>query len=289
MNYLLHLIILIEIYVMLSLSLNLMVGYTGLLSLAQAAFYGIGAYITSLLMIGAEFSFLTALFVSALAAVVLSFSISLASLRFRGDHFILTTLAFQVLIFTILYNWVSVTRGPFGISKIPAPALGSYQIHSLPGFAILGFVVTALVATFLAVVYRSPFARTLRAIRDDELAARSLGKEAVSYKMRSVAIASACAATAGGFYATYVSFIDPSSFTADESILMLSMVIVGGTGNFKGPLVGAVLLVLLPECLRFLALPPSLAANVRLVVYGLLLIAMMQLRPQGILGEYKFD
>jgi branched-chain amino acid transport system permease protein len=107
--------------------------------------------------------------------------------------------------------------------------------------------------------------------------------------MRSVAIASACAAIAGGLYATYLSFIDPMSFTTDESILMLSMVIVGGTANFKGPIAGAVLLVLLPEILRFLALPPTFAANVRLVVYGLLLIAMMRFRPQGILGKYQFD
>ena len=146
-----------------------------------------------------------------------------------------------------------------------------------------------LVVGFLGIIYRSPFGRTLRAIRDDELAARSLGKRAVSYRVRSVAIASACAAIAGGLYATYIRFIDPTSFTTDESIAMLSMVIVGGTGNFRGPIVGAVLLVLLPEALRFLAIPESIAANLRLIIYGLLLIGMMRLRPQGIAGEYQFD
>jgi branched-chain amino acid transport system permease protein len=289
MNYFLHLIVLMELYLILSLSLNLMVGYTGLLTLAHAAFYGIGAYVCTLLMVDLGWPFLPSLALAIGGAFVLSMLISLSSLRFRGDYFILMTLAFQVIVFTILYNWVGVTRGPFGVPGIPKPSIFGLTIDSLASFSVFGFLCAALVAGFLTVVFRSPFGRALQAIRDDELAATALGKKHLSFKLRSVAIASSCAAVAGALYATYVTFIDPTSFTLDESILMLSMVIVGGTGNVRGPIVGALILVLLPEVLRFMAIPDSVAANTRLIIYGLLLILMMRFRPQGIAGRYQFE
>ena len=289
MNYFLHLMILVELYVMLGLSLNLMVGYTGLLTLAHAAFYGIGAYVTALLMVNLHFGFLPATLVAVLVAVLLSTIVSLASLRFSGDYFIVATLAFQVLVFTVLYNWVSVTRGPFGISNIPKPAFGPIVIDSLPSFAVFGLIVTLLIIGFLTLVFRAPFGRTIQAIRDDEIAAETLGKNVISFKMRTVALASGCAAIAGALYATYVTFIDPTSFTVGESILMLSMVIVGGTGNIKGPVVGAGLLILFPELLRFLSISSSAAANIRLIIYGTLLVLLMQFRPRGIAGTYEFQ
>jgi branched-chain amino acid transport system permease protein len=163
------------------------------------------------------------------------------------------------------------------------------RIDSLASFAALGFMLALSVTALLALAYRSPFGRTLQAIRDDEIAATSLGKNVVSFKMRSVALASGCAAVAGAMYATYVTFIDPTSFTTEESVLLLSMVVIGGTGNLKGPIVGSALLVLIPELLRFLAVPDSVAANLRMILYGLLLIVIMRFRPQGIAGKYRFD
>jgi branched-chain amino acid transport system permease protein len=289
MNYLLHIIVLLEIYLIISLSLNLMIGYTGLLSLAHAAFYGIGAYISTLLMVNAGWDFLPALIAAISGALILSLFISYASILFKGDYFILITLAFQIIIFSILYNWVSVTRGPYGIPGIPKPIIATITIDSLVSFAIFGLLCAIIILLVLTFILRSPFGRTLKTIRDDELAASALGKNIFSYKIKSVAIASGCAAFAGALYATYITYIDPTSFNLNESILMLSMVIVGGTGNIKGPLVGAVILILLPEVLRFVAIPDSFAANVRLIIYGLLLIILMYYRPQGIAGNYKFE
>lgn len=289
MNYLLHLLILIELYVMLGLSLNLMVGYSGLLTLAHAAFYGIGAYVTALLMVKFNFGFVPATLLAVLSAVILSAIISLASLRFRGDYFVVATLAFQVLAFTVFYNWVPVTHGPFGIPNIPNPTLGPINVSSLPSFSLLGLIITLTMLGFLTIVCRGPFGRTIQAIRDDELAAESLGKNIASFRFRTVAIASACAAIAGSLYATYVTFIDPTSFTVGESILILSMVIVGGTGNIKGPVLGAVLLVLIPEFLRFVSISSTAAANIRLILYGTLLVVLMQVRPRGIAGKYEFE
>jgi branched-chain amino acid transport system permease protein len=289
MNYLLHLLILFELYVMLAMSLNLMVGYTGLVSLAHAAFYGIGAYLTTLMMVDLGLGFLPSLVTAACGTIVLSLLISLASLRFRGDYFILSTLAFQVIIFTILYNWIDVTRGSYGIPDIPRPSIAGIRLDSLPSFAIFGLVITSVVVGFFIIVFRSPFGRTLQSIRDDEIAATSLGKHSLSFKARSVAITSGCAAIAGGLYATYVTFIDPNSFTTEESMLLLSMVVIGGTGNIRGPIVGAIILIVLPEMLRFLYVPDAIAANLRLIIYGLLLVIIMRYRPQGIAGRYGFE
>ena len=289
MNYLLHLVVLLELYMILALSLNLMVGYAGLVTLAHAAFYGIGAYVSTLLMVNFGFDFLSSLIVALAVASLLSFLISFSSLRFRGDYFILVTLALQIIVFTILYNWVDVTRGPFGIPGIPKPDILGVKIDSLVSFSIFGFVLMLTILGMLAVLLRSPFGRTLQAIRDDELAVTALGKKVTSFKVRSVAMASMCAALAGTLYATYVTYIDPTSFTLNESILLLSMVIVGGTGNIKGPIAGAIVLVLLPELLRFFVIPDSIAANLRLIIYGLLLIILMLFRPQGIAGKYRFE
>jgi len=288
MNYLLHLMIIAEIYIMLSLSTSLVV-QTGILSLAQGAFFGIGAYTTALLMVNLGFGFSPAFVLSIIVSTLLSFAMSLVLLPLKGDHVILGTLGFQVLIFSVLYNWVGLTRGSYGISSIPRPSIAGFKIDSLILFALLGLGIMAIVCGFLTLVFRSPFGRVLRAIRDDETAALGLGKKADSFKARSIAVSGACAAAAGSVYATYMTFIDPMSFTTDSSILILSMVIVGGVGNVKGPAIGALALILISESLRFLALPYSLASNVSMIIYGVLLVLLMRFRPKGLVGRYQFD
>jgi branched-chain amino acid transport system permease protein len=289
MNYLLHIVILFEIYIILSLSLNLMLGYTGLLTLAHASFYGIGAYVTTLLMVNFGWNILPAIVMAIMASALASLVISYSSVRFKGDYFILATLAFQVITFAILYNWVDVTRGPYGIPGIPKPSLVGIKINSLGSFVVFGALVATSVVFFLVMLMKAPFSRTLKGIRDDELAMKVLGKNTIAMKVKSVAIASACAAVAGALYATYVTYIDPTSFTLNESILLISMVIIGGSGNIRGPIVGAIVLVLLPEALRFLAIPDSVAPNMRMILYGLLLVVLMYKRPEGIWGEYRLQ
>ncbi len=288
MNYVLNILIFFEIYLILSLSLNVMLGYSGIVSLAHAAFYGIGAYVFSLLSVIFGIYYFPCIILGVMVSVILSYLISLASLKFKGDYFILVTLAFQIIVFSILYNWTKVTNGPYGISNIKRPELLGLNTNTLTGFSIYSTVITSIVIIFLTVILKSPFGRVLRAIRDNELAAISLGKNNIRFKMISVAAASGCAAIAGTIYASYITFIDPTSFTSNESILLLSMVIIGGSGNIKGSVIGALTLVIIPELLRFVSIPDSIAANLRMIIYGLLLIFLMILRPQGILGEYKF-
>lgn len=289
MNYLLHLLIYFEIYVIVALSLNLLLGYGGLLQVAHAAYFGVGAYATALVALKAGLAFLPAILCGGLAAALLSLLVSLPAWRFKGDYFVMISLAAQVVLYSLMYNWVDLTNGPYGLSGVPRPTiLGSSFATTGSVFILYGFISLGL-GGLMGVLKKSPFGRSLQAMRDDELAARSLGIPVRRLKLEAFLLASALVGMAGGMYASYVSYIDPTSFSIDESILMLSMVIVGGTGNLRGPVVGAAVLIAIPEILRFLALPDAIGANVRLLAYGLLLILMMHVRPQGIAGNYRFE
>jgi branched-chain amino acid transport system permease protein len=259
------------------------------LQIAHAAYFGVGAYAAALLALKLGFGFLPALFGAALVSALLSLLVSLPAWRFRGDYFVMISLAVQVILYALMYNWVDLTNGPYGLPSIPRPDMLNNIIATQGGiFAFYGIIVI-LLAVMLGLLKHSPFGRSLQAMRDDELAARSLGLPVRMLKVQSFLIASAMVGVAGGMYGAYVSYIDPTSFTLDESILMLSMVIVGGTGNIRGPIVGAAVLIAIPETLRLLAFPDAIAANVRLLVYGLLLMVMMHWRPQGLAGKYRFE
>lgn len=277
----------IAIYLILTLGLNLVVGFGGLLSICQAVFYGIGAYATTLLMMKVGVGFMAAVLLSVLITGIFALAIGIPALKFRGDPFVLVTLGFQAIVFTILYNWVELTRGPYGIPGIPRPSIAGYEVTELPEYLILTSLFAGVIIIFLVIIYRSPFGLALKALRDDEMAAEGLGKPPFYLFLGAFVISGMVASVAGSLYATYVTYIDPTSFTLDESIFLLVILLVGGTGNLKGPVVGTVFLILLPEALRFLGLPDTIAPNVRQILYGLIIVAFMFLRPRGIAGEFK--
>ena len=288
MNYIIHIIIIVNIYIILTVSTNLLVGMANLLSLGQAAFYGIGAYLAVFALMILKLPLLPTLIIVMVVTALFSLLVAYPSLRLKGDYFILATLGFQLIVFTILYNWVAVTRGPYGIPGIPAPKLfGMLPITGLIPFLILSAVLAGLTIFVFYKLIHSPFGRVLKGVRDDELAVMSLGRDVTKFKIWAFAISSAFIGIAGMLYATYVSYIDPTSFNLDEAIFILAAVLIGGTGNIKGPVVGAVFVVLLPELLRFVGFPESVAANLRQIAYGLTLLILMRYRPQGIAGEYK--
>lgn len=299
MNYLLHLLVYFDIYLIVALSLNLLVGYAGLLTLAHAGYYAIGGYTYALLSLNHGWGFIPAALAGALLAGVFSLPVSLCSWRLKGDFFVLATLAIQALIFSVLYNWASVdapvgslrnmTNGAFGIVRINRPSIFGYSLTSPASVAAFACVVAGLCAALVWRISRSPWGRVLVAMREDELAARGLGKNTRVLKLQVFAISSGLVAIAGALYAAHVRYLDPTLATLDASILMLSMVVVGGVGNFRGPFIGALVLVGLPEFLRLLSLPDAQAANLRMLIYGLMLILMMQFRPQGIAGEYRLE
>lgn len=289
MNYFWHLIVMLSLYWMLGVSLNLVAGFLGLIALCHAAFYGTGAYVTTLLVMRGDLDFATATALSACFAALLSLAIALPSVRLTGSYFVLSSVGFQILVFSILYNWEALTNGPFGIAGIPVPRLLGRSIATPAEYASLCGVVAIAMAILAARLTSAPFGRVLKAVREDELAAAALGKNVPLLKIKAFAISAGLAAIPGALFASYARYIDPSSFTLTESIFVLAVVVIGGAGSQVGPLLGAVFAVLLPEALRFLELPDAAAGNVREIIYGLLLIALMRLRPRGIAGAYAFD
>jgi branched-chain amino acid transport system permease protein len=288
MDYLFHILVVICIYIILSSSLDLLMGHAGLLSVSQAAFYGIGAYTYALLSIYYKLPFLSCVLVSIFLAAIVSLLVSLPSMRLHGDYFVIATFGFQIILFNVLNNWVGLTRGSQGIASIPRPTFLGWSISSTSAMALLAFVFTTLSYISIRVLVLSPFGRVLHAIREDEIFAQSLGKHTLLFKVKAFAISAGLAAVAGSLYASYITYIDPSSFQILESVLLASMVIIGGAGSLWGPVAGAVLLVILPEILRFLGLPNAIAANMRQIIYGLLIVILMLYRPQGLLGRYNF-
>lgn len=289
MNYLLHLLITIGLYAILAMSLNLIVGYAGLTSLCHAAFSGIGAYATSLLMVKVGIGFLPSLVLAMTLASLLSILIAVPATRMRGDLFVLATLGFQVIVFSVLYNWTSLTNGSYGLSGIPVANVLGFSINSRPRFLVLLGLLGGLCALLMRRIVHSPFGRVLRALREDEHAANALGKNVPVFKLTAFALGASGAALAGGLAAIYTRYVDPTSFTLMDSIFLLSIVVIGGAGSLTGPVTGAVLMLLIPESLRFFAVPVAIAANVRQIIYGLLLIVLMRMRPRGIHGEYDFS
>jgi branched-chain amino acid transport system permease protein len=289
MNYLYHILIMICIYVTLAQSLNLVVGYGGMLSLCHAAFYGLGAYIASLLMIQAHWPFMLSLVAAVVFVGSIAWLVSIPATRMRGDFFVLASLGFQMIVFCILYNWVDVTSGPYGVPGVPRPSAFGFSLTSPLAFLVISVIVAILCCGVIWCLLSSPYGRTLQAVREDEVAAASLGKDVNAFKRSAFAWAGAVAAVPGVLFATYSSYIDPTSFGLEESIFILCILIIGGAGNFRGSIIGAVTLVLLPEVLRFIHIPESVAANLRQILYGLALVVMMRLRPQGLAGKYAFD
>lgn len=288
MNYIIHILIILQIYIILALSLNLKTGFTGLLSLCQAAFYGTGAYLTTLLMVDKGLNFFTALILAIVINIAMNASITtwLAG-RLRNLYFTLATIALQIVFFGVVYNWQSLTRGPFGIPGIPKPMLAGFAFSTPLQFFFLTLFFTVISLLFFRWFAKTHLCLLLECTRDDEVWLTSLGKRPAYFKFVSISITVVFATIAGALYASYMSYIDPTSFTLDESILILTIILVGGTGNIVGPVSGAVIYVLLPEALRFVNMPDAIAANARMIIYALILILIVRYKPNGLFGKFE--
>jgi branched-chain amino acid transport system permease protein len=282
MEYILHLFILICFYTLLSQSLNLSAGFTGLISLAHAGFYGIGAYVTAILSIKFGVSFWSSIPFAMLISGTIAFIVSLIALRTIEDYFIICTLGIQVIIFSIMNNWMDLTRGPLGIPGIPSISLFGFDFDSKISFLLLSLFFVAIIWFVLRNISKSGFGKTLTAISEDEIYSQSIGKNVYLSKTVSFTLSAMFAAIPGTLYAHYISYIDPTSFTVNESIFILSIVIIGGLGNLIGSFLAAAFLVLLPEALRFVGMPDSIAANMRQIIYGLILVIVVMTGKNGV-------
>lgn len=284
MTYIISIATLILIYAMLSASLSLLVGHTGIFSLAHAAIFGVGAYTAAILSVTYGWNFVPAFIAAIIVSAALSAVMSIPSLRVSGDYFIVASLAMQTILAGIATNWQQVTRGPAGLPGIYRPTLGPIDLSGNAAYLLFVLIISIIAIALCVWLVRSPFGRMLHAVRDDEVVAATLGKPVRQAKVLATIFSGALAGTAGVLYAHYLLYINPSFFILATSILVMTMVIIGGMNSVAGAVVGAVVITLLPEVLRMLALPASSAASLQQIIFGALLILFMFLRPQGLLG-----
>ncbi|MCD4785295.1 MAG: branched-chain amino acid ABC transporter permease [Candidatus Eremiobacteraeota bacterium] len=288
MAYVIHLLNIVCIYMILSLSLNIIIGVSGQFSIAQGAFMGIGAYTSALLALKAGIPFWASILLSVLVSVLIGFVVGLPSLRLRGDFLGIATFGFGIIAYSIFNNLTSITGGPMGMPGIPQPEILGFSFDSPTKYLILTLSFLLITILILRAAIYSPFGRILKAIREDEKATQVRGIDIARYKIIAFLVGSGFAGIAGSLYAHYITFIDPSSFTIMESITILTMVVIGGMGNIRGPIVGAAVLISIPEILRFLNIPGAISAPLRQLIYGILLILIVTLRPKGLWGDYYF-
>lgn len=287
MEYIFHIAIIVSIYSILALSQNLIMGSAGQLSIAGAAFYGIGAYTAAILATKLGINIFLSLLVAPVLAGLIALIVGISFARFREDYFMLATLGFLIIFHTVVRNWESLTGGSFGIAGIPKPHIFGFTFGTPFSFVFLAITTLILVTITTYFISRSSFGRVLNAIREDEDALQVFGYKTSTYKLIIFAIGAALSALGGVLFASYLTFIDPRLFTVNESILLWAMIILGGIGRNRGALIGAFLLIILPEGLRFVGFPVEFAALLRQFIYGLLLILLMLYRPKGIWGKYK--
>lgn len=286
--YFTHLLIIICIHVGLALSLQLSIGYSGLLNLGVVAFGGIGAYATALLTLSG-WPFLLALLVGGLLAAIMGFLLSIPTGRLKGDYLAITTLGFTFVVYGVLLNWTSLTRGPMGIPGIPRPEIFGFAFTDNFSFLILALVVAALSYFLLNRIVNSLFGKSLEAVRDDELASKSLGKNVFKLKAISLATTAFFAGISGGMYASYITFIDPSSFNLMALIPMVLIVMMGGLASMPGTVLATIVIILLPEPLRFIGFPSSILGPMRQMIYAIALIVILYFKPRGFYGRIDLE
>jgi branched-chain amino acid transport system permease protein len=272
---------------MLSQSLVLIAGYGKLMSLAHAGFYGIGAYTTALLSINYGLTFFETLSLAMIINGILSLIVSLIALRTVDDYFIICTLGIQIILFSIMNNWMDLTRGPLGIPGIPALSIFGFEINEKLPFLILTIILTVIIFYLLRNVTKSAFGKMLIAISEDEIFSQSIGKNVYLTKTITFTMGAMLASIPGVLYAHYISYIDPTSFTVNESIFILSIVIMGGMRSLWGSIFATTLLIVIPEILRFIGLPDSIAANLRQIFYGTAIVVIMFNQANGFLSNIK--
>lgn len=277
-DYVLRIAIWVIIDIPLVLSQNLITGFTGLLTLGQAAFYGIGAYTSALLVMRLGVPWPIALVASGLVACVFGILLSIPCLRVGSDYLTLVTISFGEVFYIVALNWMQLTRGPMGIPGVPSPQIGPIVFSDPRAIYFLYLFITSLCYLFMHRLTHSHIGRALIAIRDNETAAAAMGVNVRNYKILAFAFGTMWAGISGSMLAHFLNFVGPQTFTLSESILHMQMAILGGLGSLPGSILGALILISLPQLFQPIY-------QYQLLLNGLLMIILLTWRPQGILGK----
>jgi branched-chain amino acid transport system permease protein len=275
--YHLHVLIMAGVFAILALSLNLLLGYTGQLSLGHAAFFGIGAYTSALLALKLEWSFWLALPSAAVAAGLAGWAIGRLALKLRGAYFVLVTISFAGVISLVSINWMELTNGPLGLPGVPPPELGPWSLRTKTAYYYLVLAAAALAYLVCHRLVYSRIGRALVALHENEPLAESVGIDGTRYLVLAAVVSAALAGVAGSLYAHYTRFVSPEVFLFTYTVTMVIMVIAGGKGTLVGPVVGALLFTALPEALR-----EAMAWQWQMLAYGVVLVVLVFFLPRGI-------
>ncbi len=272
------------VYLMATFGLNLTVGYAGQMSLGQAAFFGIGAYHAAILL-KLGFPFFLVLPIAAVACFAIGLALGFPALRVQHHYLAFATLGFNVLVFLVMRNEEKLTGGTFGISGIPRPTVVGVSMEGHLAFFYFTLASLVVLAVLLWWLLRSPWGRAFAALRDNPIRAESLGVNITAYTLLAFAIGAACAGVGGVYYAALVEFIEPGPFHVSTSLLMLLAVIVGGSGRFFGPVLGTIIIILLPELLRSSNMEAlKFMQKWYLVFFGVAVVVLMVWLPGGLLS-----
>ncbi|MCG6879653.1 MAG: branched-chain amino acid ABC transporter ATP-binding protein/permease [Deltaproteobacteria bacterium] len=286
MEYLSHTLNLALIFVALTVSLNLILGYGGMASMAHAAFFCIGGYVSANITMHFGWNFLAGIPVAIIATAAFGGIFAAPFIRVQEEYLILFTIAFQMVIFHLMLSLYNITGGDSGIFGVPKPQIFGFAVETPAHFLPFMVLFVFLVYWVCLKITKSPFGRVLKGIREDERAVTSLGKNVIKFKIIIFMVGTGIAAGAGAIFAHYTQFISPAIGSLDESILIIAMVVLGGTANLWGSAVGAFLLIIIPEILNFLPGASNLIVPLRGFIYGALLILFMRFRPEGLIPEY---
>jgi branched-chain amino acid transport system permease protein len=279
--YHLHVLIMAGIFAILASSLNLLLGYTGQLSLGHAAFFGIGAYASALLTLKSGWSFWLALPCAGIAAGLAGWAIGRLALKLRGAYFVLVTISFAGVVSLVSINWMDLTNGPLGLPGVPAPELGPWSFRTKRAFYYLVLAAAGLAYLVCRRLVRSRIGRAFVALRENEALAESVGIDGTRYLVLAAVVSAALAGVAGSLYAHYTRFVSPEVFLFSYTVTMVIMVVAGGQGTLMGPIVGALLFTALPEALR-----EALSWQWQMLAYGVVLIVLVFFLPRGILPTF---
>jgi branched-chain amino acid transport system permease protein len=275
--YWLHVLIMGGIFAVLALSLNLLLGYTGQLSLGHAAFFGIGAYASALTTLKLGRSAWEGMALAAVLAGVAGWAIGRLALKLRGAYFVLVTISFAGVISLVSVNWMELTNGPLGLPGIPAPELGPWSFRTKRAYYYLVLAAVALSYLVCRRLVDSRIGRAFLALRENEALAESVGIDVTRYLVLAAVVSAAMAGLAGGLYAHYTRFVSPEVFLFTYTVTMVIMVVAGGKGTLTGPVVGALLFTALPEALR-----EATSWQWQMLAYGLILVLLVFFLPRGI-------
>ncbi|MDP4008413.1 MAG: branched-chain amino acid ABC transporter permease [Candidatus Peregrinibacteria bacterium] len=286
MNYYLTVITFATIFTILSQSYNLILGYAGQFHLGHVAFFGIGAYTFGILTVKAGFPIIPAMVAAGLIAGIFGVFLGKISLPFKSHYLVIVTYGFNEIIKSIELNWSELTNGALGILGVPRPEIFGYTLNDSLSFLLFVILVAALCHYIIYRIIKSPYGLLLEAVREDEIATETIGRNTVRTKIEAMTVSAIFAGVAGALFAMQLSIVVPEDYGLNTVIFVLLMLLLGGRGSFwGGGIIGPFLLYMIFEPLRFLNLPESILGSLRMLIYAILFISIMLYRPQGILGR----